>query len=146
MTLKSRIISAFAGALFASSWFLVLDGVSISNIIRDGIPSLLIPPNLNQPRFYWYYITPCVLASLFVVLLNLVSIKQLYEDDFSQSLSIKVRMWVFTMVSGLTICLGSTIWINAVNFKDAYNAWPGITLILNVVCQIFCGILFFGIR
>ena len=146
MTIKSRIVSILCGALFASAWFIVLDGISISNMIRDGNPKLLIKPNFDQPRFYWYYLVPCMLASFFVVLLNMVSIRQLYSDDYNYAGATKVKLWVFCMASGLTICFGSTIWINAMNFKDAYNSWPGISLMLNLLFQVISGILYFGAR
>ena len=79
--LRGFLVSALCGILFSVAWMMLFDAISMSHILRDGIPERLIPPNLDQPRFRWYYMLPSFFNMILVVALNLVSAAHLYGGE-----------------------------------------------------------------
>lgn len=75
---RGLLVAGFCGILFSASWFMLFDAISISRLIREGIPEQLIPPNLDQPHFRWYYVIPAVINTILLVLINMVSVADLY--------------------------------------------------------------------
>lgn len=76
--IRGLLVSIFAGILFSASWFMLFDAITTSMILREGIPERLVPPNLEQPHFHWYYTLPAIFNGALLVLLNMVSASDLY--------------------------------------------------------------------
>jgi hypothetical protein len=77
-TLRGFLVSALCGVFYSLAWVMLFDAISISKILRDGAPEQLVPPNLAQPHFYWYYTLPAFFNTLLLVALNLASASHLY--------------------------------------------------------------------
>lgn len=76
--LRGLLVSGFCGILFSVAWFMLFDAVSTSRILREGVPEQLIPPNLEQPHFHWYYTLPAFFNMILLLALNLVQAAHLY--------------------------------------------------------------------
>lgn len=144
------LASVTSGLFFGLSWLILADGLYSSSIMRNGIPDLLILPHFNQPAILWYHLLPTIFSFILVIMLNMVSSKQLLAEDIDFSGgggggATCIKAWVFATVSLLMVCIGSTIWIAAVNYgPSVYSPWPGLALILNVVFMFLAGATFFA--
>lgn len=144
------LVSVLSGLLFGLAWLVLGDGLYSSSVMRNGIPDLLVLPHFNQPPILWYHLLPTVFAFALVMMLNMVSSKQLLADDVDFSDrggATCIKAWVFATVSLLMVCIGSAIWIAAVNYgPSVYSPWPGLALILNVLFLFLAGATFFAVH
>lgn len=120
------VVSALTGMLVAGGWWVFVDGA-------------LTAPD----TFPWFHIVPAFGIMISMTALNLVSANQLMDTSgFYEGTSGPVKLWVFSWFTIGMVCIGTAIWITAVEYPTKYN-WPGVTIILQTMMVFSAGTLFF---
>ena len=133
MNSSPRALGAIlCGAIFSVAWWVFIDGVVFGQQIGDA------------EVFEWYYVFPGLGATLSLVLLNFVNLKDALaqvdegggdgfgsdEVTVSSTRRTLVRAWLFIWLTGLFLCIAGGIWIMAAHFPDN---WSGVAILIQPI-------------
>lgn len=117
---QTIVTSTLTGALYASGWWVFLDGV------------------INAPEaFPWFHIIPVLGMTISMLAINMVSLDSLDDWDHGGPL----KCWLFTWLTLAMTFVMIAVWITAVEYPKGYN-WPGVAIILHTVLVGISGALF----
>ena len=132
MNTSPRSIGAIlCGAIFSIAWWIFIDGVVFGQTVGESEP------------FKWYYVFPGLGATVSLILLNFVNVKDAlarvetdqdaYDNDEATVSSTRrtlVRAWLFIWLTGLFLCIAGGIWIMAAHYPDN---WSGVAILIQPI-------------
>jgi O-antigen/teichoic acid export membrane protein len=124
------VLHAAAGAFFSIGWFIFADGAWFA-------------ANRNNTKFEFVECLPGIFSMLAMILLLFVNLKAIQggsgDDMFGgggYSPEDTMRHKILFFFAAIVFLAGFTvaIWLQAAKYKSGDNYWPGLALLLQVVC------------
>jgi len=133
LRMDATLTPLISGMVFGIGWWLFISAHIVQSADHGGV--------VWDPVVYAYYYIPGIVASVALVMTNIVDVKSLNGNSFaafaSPGVSARVRAWLFLSFGLHFGAMIAGIWIMAAVFLPpgggVQHPWPGISMMLQTV-------------
>jgi len=138
MVVSAETVSLLTGALTSSAWCVLID----AHVFDETV---LQPQNDGCPPFTGVNYVPGIAATLGLIMISMTPLDRLMGvmSMFDDSISTKVRVWLYCSFTVLFLAIGGSVWIFAAVYSppnNEGNQWPGIAIITQTLLLLIAAV------